>query len=295
MDSNNDSLEMLLDTICNTFGAVLFIAMLIVLLVDPNAREGGGETIESLSTEYAEVESEITEMQLEAERLERVLSQQETLTERFGNPDSQVIVNEVVKAKRTQARLIEDRAEKTKQLAKTDEENARVREQMRTRRAALKRARDDAKQATEQLKQASAKSSRSAQTPKAVRLRTTPIVTMLKGGVWYCLVKPNTAGQLKINPVDCDTQPSGKNVVLKPRPGGGRNVRNTTSDVPLPVSSAPSRNHYTVYLYSDSSDEYRVVKNAIAASGYKLQLVLMSDTSQIVFGRGVAAADAWGH
>jgi hypothetical protein len=294
MESNNDSLEMLLDTICNTFGAVLFIAMLIVLMVNPNAREGGGETEPSTSIDFAEVQAEIAEMQLEATRLERVLTQQEALTERFGDPNSKRLAAEIVKTKRQQASLVEDRATQARQLADSNEQNARLREQMRSQRAAFKQATKNAKLTNAKLRNVRAKTSRSAQTPKSVRLRTTPIVTMLKGGVWYCLLKPNVSGELKINPVDCTPKPLGQNLELRPRVGGGQNLRNVTGKVTMPTAGNPSRNHYTVYLHADSTDEYQAVKNAISSSGYKLRLVLIAKDSEIIFGRGVSSSDAWG-
>ena len=290
---NNDSLEMLLDTICNTFGAVLFIAMLVVLLVNPNAEEGSGETDEDVTSEFIELQAEISDMELEAARLRAVLVQQQDLTERFATPDSKQIATELLKAEQEQSQLVEDRAMKTKLLAQVDERNARAREQIRGQRAALRRAEAEVRQKSQAIRKTVAKSSRSAQTPKAMRLRTTPVVTMLKNGVWYCLLKPQ-AGGLTINRTDCEAIPRGPNQELRPRLGGGVNVRNTNRRVSLPVSGSPTLNHYKVYVHADSAIEYRAVKDAISTEGYKVELVLMSAEASIIYGRGVTARDAWG-
>lgn len=90
---------------------------------------------------------------------------------------------------------------------------------------------------------------------------------MLKSGVWYCLLKP-TGGTLAVNQSDSVTLPAANgNLEVRPRLGAGLNVRNTGKQVRLPLQASPSRHHYKVYLYADSSAEYHAVKEAISARG----------------------------
>ena len=42
-ESNSASLDLLLDTICNTFGGVLFVSMLVVILLNMSAAEVSDE------------------------------------------------------------------------------------------------------------------------------------------------------------------------------------------------------------------------------------------------------------
>ena len=76
-----DSLELLLDTICNTFGGVLFIAILVVLLLQ---QSGGIPKNDSTPAQVSPVE-----LQLLANRMESVAAD---LTRLRNNRDSQLAV-----------------------------------------------------------------------------------------------------------------------------------------------------------------------------------------------------------
>ena len=76
-----DSLELLLDTICNTFGAVIFISILLSLLVrDSGLRKGVASLPEEVAAIVAARNSEIAQARARQSVLEQQLAPGE-----FGN------------------------------------------------------------------------------------------------------------------------------------------------------------------------------------------------------------------
>lgn len=286
-----ESLEMLLDTICNTFGAVLFIAMLVVTLVDPNAKEQTSKG--SVTTEFVEVETEINSMQIEVDRLKLVLEQQETLLDRFSDPHAGALAASITEARKTQARLVRDRAGSLANLAQADRQNAETRDGLRRQQDALKKARSAAANAANQLADIARQKSRMAKTPKTIRLRTATIATILKGGVWYCITRPNAVGVIEVNTSDCDPIPNGTHQTLTPRLGGGVNIQNSGTKITPFRPSDPKEHHYTLFVYKDSFSEYRLVKDALAEAGFRVELILMNDGDFPEFGPG-GQRDRWG-
>ncbi|MFM7055999.1 MAG: hypothetical protein ACKO2P_03650 [Planctomycetota bacterium] len=85
----DDSLELLLDTICNTFATVIFISMLASLLAQNSAPEAMD------AAEVAAAQKAVAQLELEAEQLaerraalERELAQQSALLDRFASSET---------------------------------------------------------------------------------------------------------------------------------------------------------------------------------------------------------------
>ncbi len=88
-----DSLELLLDTICNTFGGVLFIAILVVLLL----QQAGGGNVEPLIAEIAEDElmaqsQHLTSLINELTRLRANSESQLATVSRFASDETQELI-----------------------------------------------------------------------------------------------------------------------------------------------------------------------------------------------------------
>lgn len=72
--ADSSSLELLLDTITNTFGGILFIAILLSLLVrsgPPTSSDPGSESVPITAVEQAQLETRVADLQQEAELLRR--------------------------------------------------------------------------------------------------------------------------------------------------------------------------------------------------------------------------------
>jgi hypothetical protein len=87
--SPDDSLELLLDTICNTFATVIFISMLASILAQNAAPQSAPEAEITKSIESVEaLEAEAAELITEREQLENELTGQSELLKQFASGES---------------------------------------------------------------------------------------------------------------------------------------------------------------------------------------------------------------
>jgi len=147
-NSRADSLEMLLDTICNTFGGVLFIAILVVMLLQQSGRKSESAQTSSPQVTPDEVDrlsQQLDEMQAEEARLRPILESQLSLVENFATDDirellsrrREMIANEsalrdkVVDLETVNAKELAQNARLRKENTEAIEENQRNKERLK--------------------------------------------------------------------------------------------------------------------------------------------------------------------
>lgn len=77
----SSSLDLLLDTICNTFGGVLFIAILVVLLLQMSGKSGANSAVEAEEQQqFLESQAQLEELRARLKTLRAAEAQQESLS-----------------------------------------------------------------------------------------------------------------------------------------------------------------------------------------------------------------------
>ena len=81
---SGDSLDLLLDTICNTFGGILFIAMLVVILTNQMSREASPtEPTVQNSRALRTMRGQLSESDATLTKLRQAVRQKEDLERQF--------------------------------------------------------------------------------------------------------------------------------------------------------------------------------------------------------------------
>lgn len=100
--SDVESMDLLLDTICNAFGGVVFIALLVVILVSMSSQQSGAQMpTRAAATEFVELQNEHRKLQRQLEQLQTALSQNSAVTETILS-DETVRLARAYKARRTE-------------------------------------------------------------------------------------------------------------------------------------------------------------------------------------------------
>ncbi|MEY3459632.1 MAG: hypothetical protein RL215_2789 [Planctomycetota bacterium] len=87
--SPDDSLELLLDTICNTFATVIFISMLASILAQNSApKTADAAEISGAISSVEDLQLRASDLAGEREKLEQEISQQSAILERFASEES---------------------------------------------------------------------------------------------------------------------------------------------------------------------------------------------------------------
>ena len=115
-----DSFDLLLDTITNTFGGVLLLALMLVLLIkETSETKAQDESSSTATAQQAEtLSSRIDELTSRKAMLAQSMEMQQKLDQHFGNPDAKRLASELAKLLAAQQQL-QDRESQTTSQAKT--------------------------------------------------------------------------------------------------------------------------------------------------------------------------------
>lgn len=226
-----DSLELLLDTICNTFGAVIFISILLSLLVrDSGLRKGVASLPEEVAAIVAARDSEIAQARARQSALEQQLAQQQEVLERFASAESKGLATEILIAADNQVQLLEQKTSVVDDITQAEAQALTMEATMKQQALKRHQAEQRHKLVQQELQQATTLSSRTARIPRVRRTKKFGLAYMLHDGRVYRAITPDE----NIDETDCVRDEDGGTISITPRPDRGLLV---SSD---PLSGEPA-------------------------------------------------------
>lgn len=289
-NTSDESLDLLLDTICNTFGGVLFISMLVVILLNMSSESTTTLIVpEQSRQEMLNARASLVESSAELERLRRAASERQSITQKFANPEVAVQLAELQQMTSLNQSIRQSRDQLLSSLVNTQE------------------AINDAVSQAEQLKQAQQQLSaalanlesqvqqevslrtRTAELPKQRRTQKRQVAFLMKNGKLYAHAKSdgngNVAGQ---NESEVKQLTEGNKIYVEPVSSAGLAV-NADSDDLAPIESKInqfSKDDYfiVIVVWPDSFPQFLAVKEAIIRSEFEYQLVPWSGDEKLYVG-----------
>ncbi len=287
---DDSSLELLLDTITNTFGGVLFLAILIALMLRTTAPAvtyvGDGVTAPMSSEERASLEMQVAaardELATAQEELQVVCSNGQR-AESSAVDESRILADAI-------ARTVNDREKAVTETAGYQDRTARAEDEARHAAESLARIRErlrDAENARDEAADVATALARSRLELQAAEQRPTIDVVAgfptiratekqqvglyLRFGRLYMMHVWRDGVRLGPNP-DQFFVASGSPPVAVPRPGAGVVVSNATirESVRRMLADFPPRNWVVaVVLFGDSHEHFQLLRQALVESGYE--------------------------
>lgn len=275
-----DSLELLLDTLCNTFGGVLFISMLVVVLLQLSGRPAGDQSEPNASADAIEGRrSTLEALRSEIDALRKTLD---------GQP---VVVDPGL------AQAIRDRREEAKTWDRRHAELTRRRDQalleLGGREVAIRRTDEAVSEIAKSLEEAkkariSAEEdrvrerksrTRTVQAPSVRDTHKTPIAIEVRYGRVYLLheydARNDRVGPNLDDYVVLDATPEG--VAVRPNPAAGLAIRQDDGfrqALAKRFARFPSRLHYLdIIARTDSFEVFGDLRSALTELGYEVSIL----------------------
>ena len=288
--ATGDSLDLLLDTICNTFGGILFIAMLVVILTNQASRDAAptNPTVESSRT-LRKLRGELTESESRLTKLRLAVRQKEDLERRFADPESLALLESLRSVDDNSDALIHERAENLAEVAESQadlEDTARKLEQLAEQMA---QARERLRKEKENLEREASVRARTSAAPQQRATQKLPLPFFLKGGRLCSYASQDDDGNPIHNEAETKiTEEAPGKKYIEPIPGTGLTVAidGTASDEIAQRLSGfdKQRFHMTVFVYKDSFGQFESLKNQMIRSGFEYQLVPIPDDAKVYIG-----------
>ena len=309
---NDSSLELLLDTICNTFGGVLFLAMLVSLLLTQTRKRSEMEA-QTTDPVPAVSAADLVRLDVRADEMDRELTQLQAVVADIREMGGQMsdpgyrekldAMQESVRAAGALAarrvRLLRDiadaqaaEARAAGKTAATEREQAEAERRLAAAQERLEaaiRERDQLVQSAIQLREESAKTAAVSTTGRAPRERDTDkseFGVMLKYGKMYLMHKYVNGGR-EVNTQEFVVTLGLLNNTAEPKPAEGLDLKDRgmqPTELRRYLASHPSRDWYPcLVVHPDSFEEFLTLKGGLVALGYEYRLM---PTSKGVFDGG---------
>ena len=222
----DDSLELLLDTICNTFATVIFISMLASLL----AQNSAPQTMNA--AEVAAATQAVAQLELDAEQLadrhaalERELAQQSALLDRFASSETLQLATAVRNLLSEHTQLLADSNAAAEDLLETEQQQLELEQSLVGLREELQRQQQDHQAAASQLSELETRQGREAVIRRVHETDKFALTYALDNGRLYSVHTLSDPGSdvtdVTINRTDClVTERNGRTeITMKPAAG----------------------------------------------------------------------------
>lgn len=289
--ATSDSLDLLLDAICNTFGGILFIALLVVLLLQFNSDHRSepmtsGPTISE--QEFEQIQRELAMRHEELRRLRELRrGQQQTLAALV--PDSlDQLIQEYERISRQRDELRESAEQLLRELAQRTQQVQNIQTRLQQLEMDLTSARREVAELQDQAEQERATRRQEMRTPVVRNSATKSSVGLvLQYGRLYLWHRYDQFGaRLGLNDAEF--------VVIGEDAAGFRTTPIPTAGVPLdgtPESNrqirdrlrqfSPIRNYLTVVVRPDSHGAFKHLRTAMMESGFDYRLMPTSNEDRV--------------
>ncbi len=270
------SLELLLDTICNTFGGILFISMLVVLLLNATGKRIAHEPPDKAA--QARLASLTARSREEIARLRKALAEQEKTAKTVGwSPE---LVNEVKRLKAVQENRAGLAREKGNVLNETAESQRKVNQivqDLKDLEDKIARARQNLAGIELELETELRIRSRTVQMPKMRTTTKREVPIFLRGGRLSSYAKRGPAGRLVPNVAECEEKSDAEGLYIQPKQGVGTTV-NLQGDPAGAVAARVTEfdkdhDYLAIFVWPDSFRYFAVVKNIMVRNGFEYRLV----------------------
>jgi hypothetical protein len=281
--NSTESLELLLDTICNTFGAVIFISILVAVLVSQSSRSRSvPESKTDPAIDAAIVQSDIQQARERLRVLSGQIRQQELVTRRFASQESVALAGEIKQHTEDRLRLTEEKAEAVKEITDAQAASAVLQNKLQLEQAALDAASAENSRLQTELAEQSELSGRTARIPRVRKTDKMSLVYAIDDGRLFRV----TTVQQTIDNVDCERTTESGVDVIRPRTGAGVSIASNGLQGRLAsrFSGVSSGTQFIqLFVSRDSFSQFLPVKDLLVKLGLEYEVLITNGDSVELF------------
>lgn len=281
--NTDDSLELLLDTICNTFGAVVFITILASVLAQNSAPRpvAPEETAAAIEVTHAQ-QRRLAELQQQTALLEIQLQQQQNLIDRFSSSEALTLAEQLLSDSSSQTELAEQKTQAVEQMVLSERQQLELERILQTQLSQLQKQKQEQQDAENDLRNLDTLAGHTAEVRRVHETTKFGFTFALDDGRLYAVhVSDDPRADLMsltINRNHCTVQEDSGTTTIKPIPGGGillRGVANAQQLARAEMQDVSQRFIIRLFVAKDSFAEYLPVKEAMVELGLEYAISVM--------------------
>ena len=282
------SLELLLDTICNTFGGVLFLAILVSVLLRTTSRFDLPETKPAPSAaDLAQLAQRQEEASARLQALRQAAAQQQRIVEQFTRPENADLLDAVAKLRARRDALSDERLRLLGQIAKSKAKSLEVTAELEQLDVSIATAAREVQAVELALQSELSSRTQTARLPRERASLKQEVGVVLRFDRLYIWHKYDQFGSrigLNTDEFVVTKEESGY-LETKPKPYAGVPAADPEFHDELRTRLKlfnPSRQHVTVLVWDDSFDAFQAVKKALIDEGFEYRLMPLKDGDPVM-------------
>lgn len=289
----NESLDLLLDTITNTFGGLIFIAILIALLVGKKQPDAKQTRISNDTGELALLNASIAEVVSEIDLLKQQSGGLADFSDSFSSPTQQALVVNLVSLNQEVATY-----ENQNEHLRSENENkngieAGIRFRLKNIQEDLQRKKQATAEAETKLAEEKFKRSSTIDAPRQKLTTKSPVNIVSRWGRIYLL--DDLDGILPQNSTDFEaTSLSQAEIVLGPSKifrtvkTGGISMKDTASLKRFFTKYNSDRSFVNLCIFEESFSDFKTLRDVLVGRNLEHALILFKDGKKISYGAGTS-------
>jgi len=285
----DDSLDMLLDTISNTFGGILFLTLLVALLVHSNKSTTLEQQSQSVSQhELTQLRKGLATKTIQLQSLSQVLAtQQQTLAD-FKPSQSHSIIERILELKSKKLALVQQRMDLTASWSRLANENTNLDKELQDRSSRHRQSQQDIARLFQQLKKEVRKRTRMARLPALRTTQKQEFALVMRYGRLYFLHASKLDKQLgSLNYEDFVVLKREQSTVrITPKPYAGLAVDASGSleeALQGKLQHLSSKELYlAIAVWEDSFREFEHLRTALVNIGWEYRLIPVEEQGSIL-------------
>lgn len=279
----NGSLDLLLDTLCNTFGGILLISLLVIILLNVTTEE----TAATLPSEVSKVELlekaiKQQDLKIEIERLKTAVDSAKVNSEGLLSKDIAKLANAVKLLRRNKDRLTEQKTGGVAALAETQKQINDTAQKNKDLATALETAEKKLASIRKEIESEVEKRSRTAQIPKVERSAKTGEIFFLAGGKLYG--PAISTSEIVVQDIDSIGYRFTPNTSMGTRLTGAKSDQDRIERKLRSINASTS--DIRLFIWDDSFEHYETVRNAMEKLSLKCTLGPETGPHELFFGQG---------
>lgn len=287
---HRDSLDLLLDTICNTFGGIIFIALIIVLFLNLTQRRADFAlpTASSVAEMVnAQARYQATQAQLQAMRL-AVEQMEKTRAQFAADPRTRQLLSRLQLVETSHRAESKTRDQELQALADSRRKVNDLLDELVRLEQAVRAAEEEVAVIKTELRREVQLRSQTATLPKQRATQKTQAALLLKGGTLYAFSEPGKDGAMFQNTKETAVQKQGDAESVVPVAGAGQAIDPGQPDDPAlrqRFEHFDAAKHYVaVVVWPDSFAHFAAVRQALVRAGLEYQLIPWTGDRPLVLG-----------
>lgn len=273
----SSSLELLLDTICNMFGGILFISLLVVILLNLS-----GENVaisppnDVAQAKLVEKRDGLTRLQKQLDDLEVAISLLEDYSAENLDTDAEALLATMALEESRYQQSIADRNSRMGAVANSQAEINQIIRGLQEMQDKIDNAETMIALLQTEL-QEEIEARRLTEMPAPVETTNAEVPLFLRSGYLHCGARAAPDGSLSLNSDDIIEEQDGRNVSYAPKPGAGIQVNpddTSNQTIEALIRSFDSRKHFfMVVVWPDSFRHFGPVQALMARHSFMFRLI----------------------